>query len=287
MANSLEPRRAEAPRSGSRSPRGWVGYAPGRQGRPALGQALADSRHGSASHRESCAEGFACPRRERGPSPPEAEPNSAECSRVRILPSLGSPPVRKPSAAGRVSLASAPVRLSTPARRLGRAPSGAEAKMAEGRRKALGREAAGIGADSAGGGGAGARWRPQGEDLSILDHPQLSSVPLQMLFYLSGAYHAFYFLATLLLLVYKSQVFSYPQHHLVLDLALLVATGVLEAVGVYFVPPVHCELEKVARMQPDLFLENHTRSPHTRDPRTETCLTAAGSRLPPEAPRAT
>ncbi|KAM9221728.1 transmembrane protein 80 isoform 1-T4 [Dugong dugon] len=55
-----------------------------------------------------------------------------------------------------------------------------------------------------------------------------------MLVYLSGAYHAFYFLATLLLLVYKSQVFSYPQRHLVLDVALLVATGVLEAVGVYF-----------------------------------------------------
>ncbi|XP_049748918.1 transmembrane protein 80 isoform X2 [Loxodonta africana] len=95
--------------------------------------------------------------------------------------------------------------------------------MAEGPRTARGPEAAGIAADSAGGGGA--RWRAPGE---------LSSVPLQMVFCLSGVCHTFYFLATLLLLVYKSQVFSYPQPHLILDLALLLATGVLEAAGLYF-----------------------------------------------------
>lgn len=33
---------------------------------------------------------------------------------------------------------------------------------------------------------------------------QLSSVPLQMLFHLSGLYYALYFLATLLMIVYKS-----------------------------------------------------------------------------------
>ncbi|XP_075401264.1 transmembrane protein 80 [Tenrec ecaudatus] len=61
----------------------------------------------------------------------------------------------------------------------------------------------------------------------------LSSVPLQMLLYLSGAFSAFHLLATLLLLLYKSQVFSYPQRYLVLDLALLVTAGVLEAAGLY------------------------------------------------------
>ncbi|PNI26872.1 TMEM80 isoform 1, partial [Pan troglodytes] len=61
----------------------------------------------------------------------------------------------------------------------------------------------------------------------------LSSVPLQMLFYLSGTYYALYFLATLLMITYKSQVFSYPHRYLVLDLALLFLMGMLEAVRLY------------------------------------------------------
>uniref|UniRef100_G3U8S2 Transmembrane protein 80 n=1 Tax=Loxodonta africana TaxID=9785 RepID=G3U8S2_LOXAF len=137
-------------------------------------------------------------------------------------PSLGSPPppVRKcPSAAGRTSRASAPVRLSAPETPLGRAPSGAEAKMAEGANGAGPR-----GCRDRGGLGGRGRGKMAG----------LSSVPLQMVFCLSGVCHTFYFLATLLLLVYKSQVFSYPQPHLILDLALLLATGVLEAAGLYF-----------------------------------------------------
>nr|XP_054097260.1 transmembrane protein 80 isoform X2 [Callithrix jacchus] len=61
----------------------------------------------------------------------------------------------------------------------------------------------------------------------------LSSVPLQMLFYVSGTYCTLYFLATLLIITYKSQVFSYPHRCLVLDLALLLLMGILEAVRLY------------------------------------------------------
>ncbi|XP_070216024.1 transmembrane protein 80 isoform X2 [Bos mutus] len=62
----------------------------------------------------------------------------------------------------------------------------------------------------------------------------LSSLPLQMLLCLSGTYYALYFLATLLLLVYKSQVFTYPHSCLVLDLTLLFLMGILEAIRLYF-----------------------------------------------------
>nr|XP_012624951.1 transmembrane protein 80 isoform X1 [Microcebus murinus] len=61
----------------------------------------------------------------------------------------------------------------------------------------------------------------------------LSSVPLQMLFYLSGMYYALYFLATLLMIVYKSQVFSYPPAYLALDLTLLFLMGILEGIRLH------------------------------------------------------
>ncbi|XP_047732954.1 transmembrane protein 80 isoform X1 [Prionailurus viverrinus] len=62
---------------------------------------------------------------------------------------------------------------------------------------------------------------------------QLSSVSLQVLLYLSGGYYALYFLATLLMIIYKSQVFSYPCPYLALDLTLLFLMGILEAVRLY------------------------------------------------------
>ncbi|XP_057582511.1 transmembrane protein 80 isoform X1 [Hippopotamus amphibius kiboko] len=62
----------------------------------------------------------------------------------------------------------------------------------------------------------------------------LSSLPLQMVLYLSGTYCALYFLATLLLIVYKSQVFTYPHSYLVLDLTLLFLMGILETMQLYF-----------------------------------------------------
>ncbi|XP_053418754.1 transmembrane protein 80 isoform X4 [Nycticebus coucang] len=54
-----------------------------------------------------------------------------------------------------------------------------------------------------------------------------------MLFYLSGMYYALYFLATLLMIVYKSQVFSYPSAYLARDLILLFVMGILEGIRLY------------------------------------------------------
>ncbi|XP_062973162.1 transmembrane protein 80 [Elgaria multicarinata webbii] len=62
----------------------------------------------------------------------------------------------------------------------------------------------------------------------------LSSVPLQILFYLNGVYYMFYFLATLLMIIYKSQVFTYPDNYLTLDLILLFIMAILEAIRLYF-----------------------------------------------------
>ncbi|NXD14516.1 TMM80 protein, partial [Nothocercus nigrocapillus] len=60
-----------------------------------------------------------------------------------------------------------------------------------------------------------------------------SSVSLQILFYVNGAYYIFYFLATLAMIVYKSQVFSYPDSFLAPDLALLFIMAILEALRLY------------------------------------------------------
>ncbi|XP_075422930.1 transmembrane protein 80 isoform X1 [Ascaphus truei] len=61
----------------------------------------------------------------------------------------------------------------------------------------------------------------------------LSSVPLQILIYLNAVYYIFYFLATLLMIIYKSQVFSYPDSNLALDLALLFIMAILESIRLY------------------------------------------------------
>ncbi|KFR07509.1 Transmembrane protein 80, partial [Nipponia nippon] len=65
----------------------------------------------------------------------------------------------------------------------------------------------------------------------------LSSVPLQMLFYVNGIYYVFYFLATLAMIVYKSQVFSYPDDFLGPDLALLFIMAILEVLRLYLAFP--------------------------------------------------
>ncbi|KFO80523.1 Transmembrane protein 80, partial [Cuculus canorus] len=62
---------------------------------------------------------------------------------------------------------------------------------------------------------------------------QLSSVLLQMLFYVNGIYYIFYFLATLAMIIYKSQVFSYPDDFLAPDLASLLIMAVLEVLRLY------------------------------------------------------
>ncbi|KFV48027.1 Transmembrane protein 80, partial [Gavia stellata] len=63
----------------------------------------------------------------------------------------------------------------------------------------------------------------------------LSSVPLQILLYVNGIYYIFYFLATLAMIVYKSQVFSYPDDFLAPDLALLFIMAILEVLRLYLV----------------------------------------------------
>nr|XP_060625369.1 transmembrane protein 80 isoform X1 [Anolis sagrei ordinatus] len=62
----------------------------------------------------------------------------------------------------------------------------------------------------------------------------LSSVPLQILFYLNGLYYIFYFFAVLLMIIYKSQVFTYPDKFLTLDLILLFIMAILETIRLYF-----------------------------------------------------
>ncbi|NWW42910.1 TMM80 protein, partial [Pedionomus torquatus] len=62
---------------------------------------------------------------------------------------------------------------------------------------------------------------------------QLSSVLLQILLYINGIYYIFYFLATLTMIVYKSEVFSYPDNFLAPDLALLLIMAVLEVLRLY------------------------------------------------------
>ncbi|NWX19183.1 TMM80 protein, partial [Aegotheles bennettii] len=62
---------------------------------------------------------------------------------------------------------------------------------------------------------------------------QLSSLPLQMLFYANGIYYIFYFSATLAMIVYKSQVFSYPDNFLAPDLIWLFIMALLEVLRLY------------------------------------------------------
>ncbi|XP_034272694.1 transmembrane protein 80 [Pantherophis guttatus] len=69
----------------------------------------------------------------------------------------------------------------------------------------------------------------QGSSSSVL-----SSVPLQILFFLDGIYYVFYFLAALLMIIYKSQIFTYPYSLLTLDLVLLFFMALLEVIRLYF-----------------------------------------------------
>ncbi|KAH1172261.1 hypothetical protein KIL84_007879 [Mauremys mutica] len=87
--------------------------------------------------------------------------------------------------------------------------------MAEGARSPSGARDAGMLEDR--GGRRGRIWLLLGE----------------ILFYLNGFYYIFYFLATLLMIIYKSQVFSYPDNYLALDLALLFIMAILEAIRLY------------------------------------------------------
>ncbi|KAL4642143.1 transmembrane protein 216 [Arapaima gigas] len=68
----------------------------------------------------------------------------------------------------------------------------------------------------------------------LLPPSQLSSVVLQVLFYLSAVYFLFYFLATLGTIIYKSLVLSYPVESIALDVCLLFLLAGLEALRLYW-----------------------------------------------------
>ncbi|XP_009095402.1 transmembrane protein 80 isoform X3 [Serinus canaria] len=61
----------------------------------------------------------------------------------------------------------------------------------------------------------------------------LSSLPLHILLHVNGVYYVFYFLATLAMIIYKSQVFSYPDDFLAPDLAVLFLMAILEVPRLY------------------------------------------------------
>ncbi|XP_051884787.1 transmembrane protein 80-like isoform X1 [Pristis pectinata] len=61
----------------------------------------------------------------------------------------------------------------------------------------------------------------------------LSSIPLQMIYNFNIFYYVFYFLATFLMVIYKSQVFSFPDGNLALDLILLILMVILEVIRLY------------------------------------------------------
>ncbi|XP_041263927.1 transmembrane protein 80 isoform X2 [Onychostruthus taczanowskii] len=56
---------------------------------------------------------------------------------------------------------------------------------------------------------------------------------VQILLYVNGVYYIFYFLATLAMIIYKSQVFSYPDDFLAPDLAVLFLMAILEVPRLY------------------------------------------------------
>ncbi|KAG9280769.1 transmembrane protein 80 isoform X2 [Astyanax mexicanus] len=62
----------------------------------------------------------------------------------------------------------------------------------------------------------------------------LSSVLLQILLYLSSIYGLFYFISSLCLIIYKSQVLSYPDSDLALDVCLLLLMAGLDVIRLYW-----------------------------------------------------
>ncbi|XP_029607762.1 transmembrane protein 80 isoform X2 [Salmo trutta] len=77
----------------------------------------------------------------------------------------------------------------------------------------------------------------------------LSSVPLQLLLYLTALYYVFYFLSTLCMIIYKSRVMSYPDDLLTQDVGLLFFMACLELLRLYCDPmrelPEKSEIPKV------------------------------------------
>ncbi|XP_037637047.1 transmembrane protein 216 [Sebastes umbrosus] len=64
--------------------------------------------------------------------------------------------------------------------------------------------------------------------------PILSSTPLQVLFYLNSWYFAAFYLAEILMFIYKGILLPYPTDNLVLDVVLLVLFLGLETLRIFY-----------------------------------------------------
>ncbi|XP_008291132.1 transmembrane protein 216 [Stegastes partitus] len=62
----------------------------------------------------------------------------------------------------------------------------------------------------------------------------LSSTPLQLLFYLNGWYFAAFYLAEILMFIYKGVLLPYPLDNLVLDVVLLLLFLALETLRIFY-----------------------------------------------------
>ncbi|XP_064423447.1 transmembrane protein 216 [Latimeria chalumnae] len=64
--------------------------------------------------------------------------------------------------------------------------------------------------------------------------PVLSSTPLEVLLFLNGWYFAAYFVAEILIFVYKGQLLPYPTANLTLDLVMLFLYLGIEVIRIFF-----------------------------------------------------
>ncbi|XP_033486781.1 transmembrane protein 216 isoform X1 [Epinephelus lanceolatus] len=64
--------------------------------------------------------------------------------------------------------------------------------------------------------------------------PILSSTPLQVLFYLNSWYFAAFYLAEILMFIYKGILLPYPSDNLVLDVVLLALFLALETLRIFY-----------------------------------------------------
>ncbi|KAK9962952.1 hypothetical protein ABG768_006187 [Culter alburnus] len=64
--------------------------------------------------------------------------------------------------------------------------------------------------------------------------PVLSSTPLQILFHLNSWYFAAFFIAEILMFIYKGVILPYPQSNLILDVVLLLLFLGLETLRLFY-----------------------------------------------------
>uniref|UniRef100_A0A673MT99 Transmembrane protein 216 n=1 Tax=Sinocyclocheilus rhinocerous TaxID=307959 RepID=A0A673MT99_9TELE len=71
-------------------------------------------------------------------------------------------------------------------------------------------------------------------ELDFITLSQLSSTPLQILFHLNGWYFAAFFIAEILMFIYKGVILPYPQANLILDVVLLLLFLGLETLRLFY-----------------------------------------------------